>query len=100
MAPLEKDWPGIDARHRQVWFDLASRHPAHSVADQACWEKINHLASLTAVERTPVRAQVKLYREMTAAQQQEMLQKWFEYVSLPEEVKQAYRNATIKKWTA
>jgi len=94
LAPLERDWPGIDAPRKQKWIALAGRFNTLSPEERA---RINarmvEWAKLTPAERGQARLRFEEARQLPAPDRSE---RWRAYQALPPEERQqlAARAAT------
>jgi hypothetical protein len=94
LAPLERDWPGIDAPRKQKWIALAGRFNTLSPEERA---RINarmvEWAKLTPAERGQARLRFEEARQLPVPDRSE---RWRAYQALPPEQRQelAARAAT------
>lgn len=94
LAPLERDWPGIDAPRKQKWIALAGRFNTLSPEERA---RINarmvEWAKLTPAERGQARLRFEEARQLPVPDRSEA---WRAYQALPPEQRQqlAARAAT------
>jgi len=94
LAPLERDWPGIDAPRKQKWIALAARFNTLSPEERA---RINarmvEWANLTPAERGQARLRFEEARQLPVPDRSE---RWRAYQALPPEQRQqlAARAAT------
>jgi hypothetical protein len=81
LAPLEHDWPGIEAPRKQKWIALAGRMKTLSPEERA---RINarmvEWAKLTPLERGQARLRFEEVRELPAPTRSEL---WRAYQALP-----------------
>lgn len=81
LAPLERDWSGIDAQRKQKWLQIADRYPALPPQEQArIAERMNEWARMTPAERGEARLR---YQE--SQQVPDRSAKWQEYQNLSPE---------------
>ena len=86
LAPLERDWSGIDAQRKQKWLQIADRYPSLPPQEQArIAERMNEWARLTPAQRGEMRLR---YQE--SQQVPDRSAKWQEYQSLPPESRQQF----------
>jgi hypothetical protein len=87
LAPLEREWPTIDAPRKSKWMEIASRFPAMSVADrQRVQERMIAWARLSPIERTQARLSFQEAKQLTA---QERQSRWEAYQALAPEQRNA-----------
>ena len=86
LAPLERDWPGIDAPRKQKWIALAGRFNTLSPEERA---RINarmvEWAKLTPAERGQARLRFEEARQLPVPDRSE---RWRAYQALPPEQRQ------------
>jgi Protein of unknown function (DUF3106) len=86
LAPLERDWPGIDAPRKQKWIALAGRFSTLSPEERA---RINarmvEWAKLTPAERGQARLRFEEARQLPVPDRSE---RWRAYQALPPEQRQ------------
>lgn len=96
LAPLERDWDGLDAGRRSKWLEVAQRFPALPADEQArMQERMRDWTRLSAVERQQARAGFQ-----AAAQQLnpgDRQAKWEAYQALPPERRQQLADKAAKK---
>lgn len=86
LAPLERDWSGIDAQRKQKWLQIADRYPSLPPQEQArIAERMNEWARMTPAQRGEARLR---YQE--SQQVPDRSAKWQEYQSLPPESRQQF----------
>jgi len=94
LAPLEREWPGIDAQRKQKWLQIAERYPALAPEERTrITERMNEWARLTPAERGELRLR---YQEAQQVPAPARSAKWEEYQNLPPDAKKelAARAAT------
>jgi Protein of unknown function (DUF3106) len=80
LAPLQQDWPGIDAQRQQKWLAMAARFPAMPADERArIKERMADWARLSTAERGQARLQFLEARQLPADERQA---KWQEYQAL------------------
>ena len=85
LKPLEQDWPGIDAPHKQKWLQLATRFPKMSAPEQARVQaRMADWAKLSPQERGQARLN---FQEATQLPSQDRQAQWDAYQALPPEQK-------------
>lgn len=94
LAPLERDWPGIDASRKQKWIALAARMKTLPPEERArINERMVEWAKLTPAERGQARLRFEEARQLPVPDRSE---RWRAYQALPPEQRQqlAARAAT------
>ncbi len=83
LAPLQRDWPTIEASGRDKWLELAARFPAMSAAErQRVQERMAEWSRLSPKQRAQARLQFQEARQLSPVDRQA---KWEAYQALPEE---------------
>lgn len=83
LAPLQKEWAGIDVNRKSKWLEIASRFPSMPLAErQRVQERMADWSRLTPNERGQARLQFQESRQLTAEDRQA---RWDAYRALPEE---------------
>jgi hypothetical protein len=86
LAPLERDWPGIDARRKQKWIALAGRFKTLSPEERArITARMAEWAKLTPGERGQARMRFEEARLVPAPDRSA---RWQAYQALPAEQRQ------------
>jgi hypothetical protein len=86
LAPLEREWSGIDATRKQKWITIADRYPTLPAQERArISERMTDWARLTPTERGQVRLRYQEARQVPAPDRSA---KWQEYQNLPADRKQ------------
>ena len=86
LKPLERDWPGIDARSKQKWLELSTRFPKLTPAEQGrIQERMAEWTQLTPRERGEARMHFQEAKELPAQDRQA---RWKAYEALSPEQKQ------------
>ena len=94
LAPLERDWPGIDSPRKQKWIALAARFKTLSADERSrITERMVEWAKLTPAERGQARLRFEEARQLPVPDRSE---RWRAYQALPPEQRQqlAARAAT------
>lgn len=87
LAPLQKDWPSLDAQRRQKWLEVASRFGDLPVAEQErVKERMVEWARMTPGQRARARLVFQEARQLPADERQA---RWEAYRSLSPEARQA-----------
>ena len=100
LAPLERDWPGIDAPRKQKWIALAGRFKTLSPEERArISARMVEWAKLTPAERGQARLRFEEARQLPVPDRSE---RWRAYQALPPEQRQqlAARAATARERAA
>lgn len=88
LAPLERDWSGIDAQRKQKWLQIADRFPSLPPPERTrITERMNEWARLTPAERGEMRLR---YQEAQQVPAPARSAKWEEYQNLPPDAKQQF----------
>ncbi|HYE71627.1 MAG TPA: DUF3106 domain-containing protein [Aquabacterium sp.] len=95
LAPLEKDWPNIDAVRRAKWIEIATRLPSMPADErQRMQDRMTEWARLTPDERGRARMS---FQEAKQLSPQERQARWEAYKALPEEDRKALANRAQDK---
>jgi hypothetical protein len=87
LAPLEPDWPNIDAQRQKKWLAMAARFPSLPADERArIKERMADWARLSTAERGRARLQFLEARQLPADERQA---KWQEYQALSGAQRQA-----------
>jgi hypothetical protein len=85
LAPLQRDWSGIDGPRKQKWLEIAARFPAMPPAERARVQaRMTEWARMTPQERGRARLQ---FQEARQVPPQERQARWEAYQALPPEQK-------------
>jgi hypothetical protein len=88
LAPLEREWPGIDAPRKQKWLVIAGRYRSLPPPERArIAERMTEWAKLTPAERGEVRLRYQEARQLPAPDRQA---RWQAYQKLPADEKQQF----------
>ncbi len=86
LAPLERDWPGIDAPRKQKWVALAARFKTLSAEERGrIHDRMVEWAKLTPTERGQARLRFEEARQLPVSERSE---RWRAYQALPPEQRQ------------
>jgi len=97
LAPLQSDWPSIDAPRKAKWLNLANRYPKMPVADQ---QRIQARMTEWARMSPQERAQARLnYQQVKQLPKQERQDQWEAYRALPESERKALASRAATKAT-
>ena len=92
LAPLQRDWPSIDANRQQKWIEVATRFPQMSPDERRrLQDRMAEWARLTPEERTRARLQFQETRQLPA---EEKRARWEAYQALSEEERRALAERT------
>ena len=81
LAPLEREWPGIDASRKQKWLALSARFKTMAPAERArITERMQEWARLTPAERGQARLRFEEARQVPAPDRNA---RWQAYQALP-----------------
>jgi len=88
LAPLERDWSGIDAQRKQKWLQIADRFPSLPPPERSrITERMNEWSRLTPAERGEMRLR---YQEAQQVPAPARSAKWQEYQNLPPDAKEQF----------
>ena len=86
LKPLEREWPGIAAPHKQKWIELSAGFSKRSPAEQSrIQERMTEWARLTTQERSQARLNFQEAKQINATERKA---RWDAYQALPAERKQ------------
>ena len=86
LKPLEREWPGIGATHKQKWITLSGDFSKRSPADQArIQERMTEWARLTTQERSQARLNFQEAKQLDPTQRKA---RWDAYQALSPEQRQ------------
>ncbi len=92
LAPLEKDWAGMDAFRRKKWLGIAQRYPTMSPVEQVSMQRnMWEWARLAPEDRKVAREKYKTLKQFAPEERQVVRQKWEEYSTLTDEEKERLR---------
>jgi hypothetical protein len=95
LAPLAKEWNGMENIRRKQWLAIASRYPAMSEKEQERVQKrMRDWVKLTPEQRTKARENYRNINQLPSEQQDLIKKKWSAYKDLPEEEKLDVREST------
>ena len=87
LAPLERDWHGIEPSRKSKWLELAARYPSLSTEEQGRVQlRMAEWARLTPAERGRARL---AFQETKQLSREEKQARWEAYKSLPESERSA-----------
>lgn len=87
LAPLERDWPGIDAPRKSKWLEVSSRFATMPAEEQQRVQaRMAEWARLTPAERGQARWSFLETQQLSREQKQ---QHWEAYQALPDEERKA-----------
>lgn len=92
LAPLQQDWPNIDAQRRSKWLEVAARFPGMPPDErQRLMQRMIEWARLSPAERAQARLQ---FQQAQSISPEERQARWEAYQALPpeERSKLAQRN--------
>ncbi len=98
LAPLAKDWDGMESFRRKKWVGVAQRYPSMSPEQQGRVQAQMKLwAGLSPEERNAAREKFKKSHQSPPEQRDARRQKWEEYKALPEDEKRKFREKAAKR---
>jgi len=87
LAPLKRDWPGLDDPRKQKWLEIAARFPSMPADErQRVQERMTEWSRMTPEERGRARLQFQEARQISPQQRQS---RWDAYMALPEAERRA-----------
>jgi hypothetical protein len=87
LAPLKRDWQGIDAAPKQKWLEIAARFPAMPAEErQRIQDRMAEWARMSPDERGRARLQFQEARQISPLERQS---RWDAYLALPVEERKA-----------
>lgn len=87
LAPLSKDWDGMEAWRRKKWLDIAKRYPGMTPDERARLQgQMKAWTSLAPEQRQAAREKYRNVRKATPAQKEALKQMWSEYQTLQKPV--------------
>lgn len=87
LAPLSRDWSGIETPRRSKWLEVASKFPTMPKEEQARVQaRMADWARMTPTERSRARLQFQEVKQVPVNERQA---KWEAYQALPEEQRHA-----------
>jgi Protein of unknown function (DUF3106) len=87
LAPLQRDWAGIDQSRKQKWLVIASRFPTLPADERKrVQERMTEWTHMTPAQRNSARLQFNEARQVSAEERQA---KWQAYQALPEAERQS-----------
>jgi hypothetical protein len=87
LAPLKRDWSGLDATRKQKWLEIAGRFPSMPPDErQRVQERMSDWSRMSPEERGRARLQ---YQEARKIDPQERQARWDAYLALPENERRA-----------
>jgi len=90
LAPLQNEWPSIDATRKAKWLNLAARYPKLPADDQQrIHERMTQWARMSPQERAQARLN---YQQAKQLPKQERQDQWHAYQALPESERKALAN--------
>ncbi|MEP7303243.1 MAG: DUF3106 domain-containing protein [Caldimonas sp.] len=88
LAPLEREWAGIDASRKQKWLAIADRYPTLPAPERTrIAERMTEWARLSPVERGELRLRYQEARQVPAPARSA---RWEEYQNLPADQKEQF----------
>lgn len=90
LAPLQRDWPGLNAARKAKWLEVAARFPAMPQAEQdRIRQRMAGWAQLTPAERGHARLSFQESKQLSSEEKQ---QRWEAYQALSAEERSALAN--------
>jgi len=92
LAPLESEWPRINAEERKRWIAVADRYPKMTPAEQKrVQQRLQEWAKLTPQQREAARARYRALSKLTPEQRRNVIRQWTE----SQEAQQALPTETV-----
>lgn len=92
LAPLSKEWDGMENIRKKKWLGIADRYPTMKPDEQQRMrDRMQEWATFSSLERTRIRDAYKDFKQLPPEQKLVIKQKWDAYSSLPPEEKQRIR---------
>lgn len=90
LAPLSKDWNGMEAWRRKKWLDIANRYPGLTPDERIRLQgQMKAWAGLTPEQRQEAREKYRNVQKATPVQKEALKQMWSEYQTRQKPVKSA-----------
>ncbi|HSB24919.1 MAG TPA: DUF3106 domain-containing protein [Burkholderiaceae bacterium] len=90
LAPLQNEWPSIDATRKAKWLNLAARYPKLPADDQRrIHERMTQWAHMSPQERAQARLNYQQAKQLPKEERQDQ---WHAYQALPESERKALAN--------
>ena len=85
LAPLQNEWPGLDAQRKQKWLEIADRYKKLSPAERSrISQRMTEWSRLTPAERGEVRLR---YEEAKQLPENDRSARWRDYQNLSDQEK-------------
>lgn len=92
LAPLAKDWNGMENIRRKQWLSTVERYPAMSeVEKERVQKRMQDWAKLSPEQRAKARDNYRNMNQLPNDQKDLIKKKWSAYANLPEEERQGVR---------
>lgn len=97
LAPLAKDWDGLESFRRKKWLGIVQRYPSMTPQQQQrISTQMKTWAAMTPAERNAARERFKKLNKAPPEQREAIKQKWQQYNQLPESEKQKLKQRAAK----
>jgi Protein of unknown function (DUF3106) len=98
LAPLAKDWDGLESFRRKKWLGIAQRYPTMKPEQQQrVSAQMKTWAAMSPEDRNQAREKFKKITQTSPEQRESRRQKWEQYQALPEDEKRKFREKAAKK---
>lgn len=98
LAPLSRDWDGMEAFRKKKWLGIAKRYPTMAPEEQArVQRRMQDWAGLTPEQRTQARTQYKNLKTVPPVKKENLRQKWEQYKELPDEEKKRLAEKAVSR---
>ncbi len=95
LAPLQRDWAGIDASSKSKWLEIANRFPSLPASEQQrMQERMTAWSRLTPAERGRARLSFQQSKQLSPSEKQA---RWEAYRALSEDERKALANRAQPK---
>jgi hypothetical protein len=98
LAPLSKDWDGMESFRRKKWLGIAQRYPTMTPEQQQrVSTQMKTWAAMTPAQRNLARETYKKLNKAPPAQREAVKEKWQQYNQLSEAEKEKLKQRAAKK---
>ncbi|MCZ7565203.1 MAG: DUF3106 domain-containing protein [Burkholderiales bacterium] len=80
LAPIQGEWPKLDAKRKRKWLGIAKRYPSMTASEQArLQERMREWVRLTPGEREAARARYREFEQLSPEERRSVSRKWETY---------------------
>ncbi len=98
LAPLARDWDGMEAFRKKKWLGIAKRYPTMAPQEQArVQRRMQDWAGLTPEQRAKARTQYRNLKTAPPETKENIRKKWEQYKELPDEEKQRLAEKAVSR---